>query len=400
MSGMAWTAEQDAEFRSAADGEIAQPKTHGHLRDATAGLELLSIADLARLPPPEWLVESILPRGGFSVLFGPSGTGKSFLALDWSLCVAAGLAWYGRQACEGGVLYVAAEGVAGLYPRVAAWLDARNQSPPDAIRFVPAAINLLYPVDVDRAREAITRMPHPPALIVIDTMARSMVGGDENAARDVGMFIASVDELRRDTGAASLIVHHTGKNGEDERGSSALRGAADALLALKPDGASLRLECVKAKDAEPFDPWRLHLQTALKSCVLALGTNSGRLSTAEREILDSVSASFGTKPASATAIRDASGVAKSSFYRSLKTLVDRGYIDTVGDGRGALYALTPEGREQLVPVSPNESRGTSVVSPTRPSLYGTVGLRDETGPHDQMPVNLNPPRPRDEELAS
>ena len=107
-------------------------------------------------------------------------------------------------------------------------------------------------------------------------MARSMIGGDENAARDVGMFIAAADELCKASGAARLIVHHTGKNGEDERGSSALRGAADLMAALKPDGAGLRLECVKAKDSEPFEPWNLHLEPLADSCHIGLGSVKAR----------------------------------------------------------------------------------------------------------------------------
>jgi hypothetical protein len=93
-------------------------------------------------------------------------------------------------------------------------------------------------------------------LIVWDTMARSMIGGDENAARDVGLAIAAADYLAEPHQAARLFVHHTGKNGEEERGSSALRGAADTLLALKPYEPGLRLTCEKAKDSEAFEPWR------------------------------------------------------------------------------------------------------------------------------------------------
>ncbi len=78
-------------------------------------------------------------------------------------------------------------------------------------------------------------------------MARSMVGGDENAARDVGLFIDNVDQVRRRYGAAALVVHHTGKDGKLERGSTALRGAADTLVALRPDDDELKLTCEKQK---------------------------------------------------------------------------------------------------------------------------------------------------------
>lgn len=232
---------------------------------------LLDVADLERLPPPDWLLEEFIPAGGLAVLFGPSGIGKSFLAKDWALCVAEGLAWYGKPAKSGWVLYIAAEGRAGLGVRVRAWMNARRRSTVERIRFLPEAVNFLDRSQLDRAARTLKLLPEAPALIAIDTMARTMIGGDENAARDVGLFIAAVDELCAGSNAARLIVHHTGKNGEDERGSSALRGAADVMHALRPDGGGLRLECVKSKDAEPYHPWRLRLEPADESCVIAVG---------------------------------------------------------------------------------------------------------------------------------
>lgn len=344
----------------------------------SATFPLLSIADLAELPPPTWLLEDIMPAG-FNVLFGPSNVGKSFLALDWSLCIAAGVPWYGQPTEPGHVVYIAAEGVAGIYRRVQAWTDARSVPSPDRIRFIPHAANLLDSQDIARAIATIAQLPESPKLIVADTMARCMVGGDENAAKDVGRFIAAVDKLRTTYGATALVVHHTGKDGEDERGSSALRGAADAMLALKPDGAGARLECVKQKDAAPFDPWQLHLETTLESCVFRCGTNPTALAPSERRILAEVSAAFGTNYVSSTAIREAADVAKSSYYRSLKSLTDRGFLEADSESRNARYRITPSGLSQLVPTSPNESHGTSPASPTGTVLYETVGLETQNG---------------------
>lgn len=345
------------------------------------GFPLLSIADLAKLPPPAWLLQDMLPVG-FNVLFGPSNVGKSFLALDWSLCIAAGLPWYGQVTTQGPVLYIAAEGVAGIYRRVKAWIHARNQPAPDQIRFIAGAANFLDASDVQRATTTIASMADPPRLIVVDTMARCMVGGDENSAKDVGRFIAATDELGAICNAARLIVHHTGKDGEDERGSSALRGAADAMLALKPDGASARLECAKAKDSAPFDPWNLHLETVLESCVFRCGTNSTALAPAERQILAEVSAAFGTNYTSSTAILAAANVPKSSYYRSLKSLTDRGFLEAETAGRNPRYRLTESGLNQVVPSSPTASHETDSVSPTAGSLYRTVGLETPNGTNE------------------
>jgi hypothetical protein len=58
---------------------------------------LLSIRDLASMPAPSYLLRDFIRARAFNVLFGPSGVGKSFLTLDWSLCVASGLSWYGQD---------------------------------------------------------------------------------------------------------------------------------------------------------------------------------------------------------------------------------------------------------------------------------------------------------------
>jgi hypothetical protein len=372
-----WTEEEDRAFLAAADGD---PRNNGHQPGGERETaRLLSISDLAALPEPTWLLDGMLPAG-FAVLFGPSNAGKSFLALDWALCIASGVAWYGQDTQPGWVVYIAAEGVSGLYRRVQAWTHARALDAPERIRFIPHAANLLQSADVDRVKNAILSLPESPALVVIDTMARSMVGGDENAAKDVGRYIAAVDELRHEyDDGASLTVHHTGKDGDDERGSSALRGASDAVLALKPDGAGVKLECIKQKDAAPFEPWRLHLAETLESCVLRSGTSPGQLAPAERQILNEVSAAFGTNPASRTAIREAANIPKTTWHRSIKSLIDRGYLAADGNARNAPLYLTEDGHTQTVPPSPTKSHGTGQRSPTETVPIGDGGTWDNTG---------------------
>lgn len=369
----AWTAEADTAFLASADGT---PPTE---RPA-----LLSVSDLENLPAPKMLLGNILPEG-FLVMFGPSGVGKSFLAMDWALCVATGLSWYGQQVQQGWVLHIAAEGASGLWRRVEAWQHARGHTGTEAIRFHAGAVNFLDPKDVSKLKAAIKTMPAPPTLIVIDTLARCMVGGDENTAKDVGLYIAAVDELRATYNASALTVHHTGRDGEDERGSSALRGAADAMLALRADGAGLKLQCVKEKDAEAFEPWRLHLENVAESCVLRCGTPVGLVSGTEREMLESVSAAFGTQWAAATAFRDASGSPRSSYYRNLKSLTDKGLVEAEDESRHPRYRLTETGQQRVSP-SPNESHGTAEASPTNPPSLRGVGLGTELG----LDGNLSP----------
>ena len=90
-------------------------------------------------------------RGEFVAVMGPSGVGKSFVALDYALCIATGRPYLGRyESLRGAVLYIAGEGVSGLRNRVKAWLAHHEiETPPPNFVFVPATFNLLDEAEAD-----------------------------------------------------------------------------------------------------------------------------------------------------------------------------------------------------------------------------------------------------------
>lgn len=223
---------------------------------------LLKFADLAALPPPTWLIDGILPAEAFAVLFGESGAGKSFMALDMALSVSQGMTWGDRSTAAGGVVYVAGEGVQGLLKRAKAWMIARGlgNDPTllEHIGLVDTAPNLRDPNDTTSIGELIQAsadtLGAPVSLIIFDTLARCIVGGDENSAQDMGVLVNSVDQLRRQFNATTVLVHHTGKGDtRSMRGSSALKGASDVVLRLEKAEAGVQLFADKLKDSE--DGW-------------------------------------------------------------------------------------------------------------------------------------------------
>lgn len=203
---------------------------------------LLSPEDLEQLPPPEWLLKDRLPEGQ-TWMYGEPGSGKTFLALDWAASVAA----KGMN-----VIYFVGEGVQGFARRVWAWKEFYKKDI-STFRAVPQAPHLLEPDSVATLRATVEH--YAPSLIVVDTFARAAVGGDENSARDVGMAIDALDSLWRDMKVSSLVIHHSTKYQGVERGSSAIRGAADASWEVQPgiDGNMIggQAFCRKMKDAEP-----------------------------------------------------------------------------------------------------------------------------------------------------
>ncbi|MEY8141208.1 AAA family ATPase [Falsihalocynthiibacter sp. CO-5D18] len=179
-----------------------------------------------------YLVQGWLGTGGLSILYGPSNSGKTFVAIDLAVHVASGYQWHGNTVRPGPVIYIAGEGGPGILNRFAA---TRKKYPMlranSGLHLLPTNLDLFAPND---ASELCYTMPvDGAALIIVDTMARSMGAGDENSARDVAQFVSSCDFIRERTGAHVLIVHHTGKNVQaGARGSSALRAAVDTEISI------------------------------------------------------------------------------------------------------------------------------------------------------------------------
>ena len=242
----------------------------------------------------------------------------------------------------------------------------------------PEAVNL-FAGETHALVDAIDGRGIAPALIVIDTMARCMVGGDENSSKDVGLFIANLDGVARHYGAASLTVHHTGKNGELERGSSALRGASDTMASLKGDGSGLKLRCEKQKEWEPFDAWDLHLAKVGESRVIRPGKPLGRLSDAEHRILETVPSSFGTDWVSPSKVIDISGVPRTSVYRALNSLVDAKYMESrsVGEQRRE-YRITEAGIQLSQPSQTVPGDGSKPSHPPHHPWGGDGGGPENT----------------------
>lgn len=228
-------------------------------------IRILDIDDLEDLPPPIWLVEHVLPLGALGVLWGRSGDLKSWVANDLCMRIATGTPWFGRETRRGLVLYVAAEGAYGFGSRVRAWRQFKGEGLPKPLfKLIPHAVAITGE-DLDHMVAAILALDARPSLIVLDTLARTFGVGDENKQADMNAYVTAADRLRDATGATVLIVHHSGVgDGQRERGSSVLRGAADTMIKVARDGDRLRLVNRtpegKQKDAEEFDDIRLRVQ--------------------------------------------------------------------------------------------------------------------------------------------
>lgn len=330
---------------------------------------LFTVDQLAEIPPPKYMLKPFIRQGGLNVLWGSPGSGKSFLAIDWGLRIATGTPWFdGSRPVQGPVIYNPAEGVAGILPRIRAWEKANEVKAPDTFRVWPEAVNY-YRGETEAFEAQVAQLDELPALIVIDTVARSMVGGEENSAKDMGIFIEAAERVANRFGATVLVVHHPDKGGKAERGSGSLRGACEVSAEARLDGDNLEVRWTKDKDAPAFRPWLLRLEKAGESVAVSPRSGVGPLAGTEADLMEAVSAAFGTSWATSTEIRQAAGLPKSSVFRALNGLVARGLLEvSQTDKRGKRYRPVPDDpRSQSVsdsPVRPAQD------SPTVPSSLG------------------------------
>ena len=213
-------------------------------------------------------VQGLLMEAGAAVIYGESNSGKTFLATDLALHVAAGIEWHGRRVEQGGVLYLALEGGQGFRNRVSAWSDRHDTlSGPVHFAAVPSQVNLLDPeADTERviaaAAAATKHMGVLIKLIVVDMLARAMAGGNENAPDDMGALVSNMDRIREATGAMVLFIHHSGKDAaKGARGHSSLRAAIDTEIEVEAgDGEIRSATVVKQRDMKKGDVIRFTLE--------------------------------------------------------------------------------------------------------------------------------------------
>lgn len=207
-----------------------------------------TLEELEDEPPLEWVVPDLIPRRQWGMLYGPPKTFKTFLALTIILPV-----------CEHEeVVFCAGEGAALVSARARAWRTLTGKPTPGLriVKKVPLAFD---PSSVEALIAAIRAASLKPAVVVIDTAARSMLGLDEQSAKDVGLFVAAMEYIKTSLGCAVLVVHHTGKDAsKGARGSSALLGGVDFSAEVQRHertmAVAIRVRAMKDA-AEREAPW-------------------------------------------------------------------------------------------------------------------------------------------------
>lgn len=228
---------------------------------------LLSIDELVNLdlPERESIIAPFLPAQSLSMVFAPRGLGKSWFCMQLALAVADGrkfFAWDVPAARR--VLYIDGEmpqktlvdrfrslshGLPSILDVLSSerlWIDDRG-------------LNLNRVEDQARVSELLEQMDtlgRQPELIIIDNLSSMTSGGDENSNSELDNLLQFLVRLRH-KGFAILLVHHSGKGG-DQRGASRREDLLDTSIKLNAvkngevlKGAKFEVEFVKVRGERP-----------------------------------------------------------------------------------------------------------------------------------------------------
>jgi AAA domain len=312
--------------------QVAEADKLADQRDPVLADQLLTRSALRKLPDAEPLIDNVLDQGTTALLYGKWGTAKTFVALDWAASVATGRDWQGRATEQRRVLYVASEGAFGFKARVDAWETGwQTKIHDDYLDILPRPVNLTRSVDVINLIALIQWGGY--GLVVLDTLARCMVGADENSAKDCGVAVDAITRLRESTpGGRGVVVgvHHAGKDGKTLRGSSAFEAAADTVYSTVRDGGVITLNREKRKDGPETDRHELKLDPIAGTDSAVISVHRGVDKPGRADRLLSTFVHFSQTGASKSELRLVADMPPATFHRALQDLLKSG--DLVNDG--------------------------------------------------------------------
>ena len=287
----------------------------------------------------EWLIDEVLPVGGFALMTSAPKVGKSTAARALAVAVARGDRWLGRATQRGPVLYVAAEEHRGLVSSALRRLGVRDDDP---IHFHFGAVPKQPEAALIRATEH-----YQPSLVIIDTMFRVLRNTEEG--NEYGAMTRALErfvDLAREHNVGIMCLHHNrksgGDNGDEVLGSTAIFGQCDSLISLRRDGkyGQVRyVRCTEQRAGRPIEEAVLHIN---ERGWVSLGNTRAHeeKKTAADVVFDYLSAQ--SEPVNTTHIRKGVKLSNARVQEALEKLVKDGLVLFEKAGQQNLYSVAPD----------------------------------------------------------
>jgi hypothetical protein len=248
-------------------GRTAQ--SNGHFREhrveppagSYSGLRT-SVEFMAAMQPPAFLVDGLIQRGFSYTFTGPTGHGKTLVALLLAASVARGSSFCGLNVRQGSVLFLAGENPDNVRYQWFGLADHLGFKPCDLpVYWHPGHFGLTGAAD--RLAKDAARIPNL-RLIFADTLQAFFEGDDDNSNPEM---LASARSFRSLTQLPSrpavLVPAHPIKNARRDallpRGGSALLNEVDGNLTIWRDDAIATLHWYGKIRGPNFDPLRFEM---------------------------------------------------------------------------------------------------------------------------------------------
>jgi hypothetical protein len=338
-----------------------KPKANGGTQK-TSKFQLVAWKDIDFHAEDEWRVDGVLPRIGLASLYGGPGAFKTFIWLDLFQRMARGGLWGGREVKQSPVVYIAAEGAAGITKRIAALKKvAADKGLAADIPFylISVAPNLgTGEADNEELIRCIKAVRFRPGAIAIDTAAQPIGGADENGG-GMAQLVANGTAIANHFGCLVGLVHHNPLADEDRlRGWTGLLGGLDVSILSKREKGSLvaTLNIKKMKDEDDT----LSFTVTLVRIILG-HTKSGR----EISTLVVESVEPGT-PADASVgkCRDDVEIISDEYLKAYDRLADGVTKDFGLDGKFVLKVSADSIREELKSSGILDTNDKGAITPT------------------------------------
>lgn len=336
----------------------------------------LAGSDVLTIPPTRWIVPGWVPTHSLGMLYGEPGTGKSSVALWFALEAARGGVVFGGRKLRNPlrVRYFATERAELTRDRAEAWAQHNGTTIPDGFVLDGTPLDFTRSDHADGLVAWLEDLPAEllPHFVIVDTLAQTIVGADENAAGEMGEVWRNIGRIRDALrGGSVLVVHHSGKDKtRGARGSSASFGAVDYALSVDQAEDGDRLITVEVRKLNagqrPRHGEEYRVQSvdlgrtdpdynipAEAGVVVRLGS-ARNMTAAERkalEVLRAVQELSGRLGGATFTRRDVENLVHFSGGHqqatdALGVLVDLGMLERTGGGRTTAYALTRKGHDQ------------------------------------------------------
>ncbi|MGH1364215.1 MAG: AAA family ATPase [Calditrichia bacterium] len=298
-------------------------------------------------PEPQWAIDKLVPEG-LTILAGRPKSGKSFMALSWSLAIASGgKALSDYSAREGEVLYL---GLEDTPRRLADRIKTMLRFDPgvkglESFHFMPDFNQLEDGGDL-QLRNCLDQKKDI-RMVVIDTFGRFA-----NPKRNSDLYsedyktTASLQKIAMEYHLAIVLIHHTRKTRsdyalDDVTGTTGVTAAADCVMVLVP-GATDSVLHITGRDMES-----LKLSVTFDKTT-GLWVSQGEaedveLSEPRKKILETVSNS--DKPLSPTEIAEQTGKSKGSIKKLVTQMYAEGQLTR--EARGQYTANSNQGNFDL-----------------------------------------------------